>query len=105
MIIPDGSIRNVDLSIPINFFPYIFFSTQTPKYWQRLLSISEINSILRSCLEINLLCDSYVSEEIPITIVFKLSNSNFRLLKSLASFVHPEAVSYTHLTLPTKRIV
>ena len=39
-ILPSGPIRNVVRSMPMTFFPYMFFSLMTPKALQTVLSAS-----------------------------------------------------------------
>ena len=69
--------------------PYIDFSTQTPNLEQILISTSDPKIHFRSYFDLNFICFSTVSFEIPITIVFKSSNSLIKLLNDIASFVHP----------------
>ena len=78
-----SSNKKVDLSIPIYFFPYIDFSTQTLKVSHIFRSSSEANFKFRLYLEINFWCFSIESLDTPIIVTFFLST----ILKPFSIFL------------------
>ena len=74
---------------PIIFDGYPRSISQASNLEQILISASDPKIHFRSYFDLNFTCFSTVSFEIPITIVFKFSNSLIKLLNDIASFVHP----------------
>ena len=68
-------------------------------------SIENDPELLNIVNSANIACGYHAGDEQTMNMVIKISKKNGVSIGAHPSFNDPETVSYTHLTLPTKRIV
>ena len=92
-----SSIKNVDLSAPMYFLPYIDFSFHALRLWISCVSGSDINENCKLSFFENDVWLAKESLDTPKILTPADSNSAYLSLNSLASLVHPEVLSLGYI--------